>query len=340
MKKKVSQRALAERLGISQMTVSRALRGSEGLSSELRDRILSTSRQMGYPIRRRNQGAGSLLNVICSIVNTDLDERKMGFHTRILQGMQECAAEEGSELHNFGMNTKKWPQLVQRQQVDGVIFLYGGVEDDRPSGTCPLPLVSIFSPLNDDSDVVTIDGFTGGRTLANHLAELGHRQIAFIGPDTDLSLDRMAGLRVGLQVKGGDIPNELAILRPRAGSRDSVDQMLSELLGDDLHPETLRKKCTAVACYNDYMAREAVTWLRGKGLRVPEDMSVTGFDGVRFPESNEINPSTMVIPLAQLGSEAVFLLHWRIQHPKAPRRRLIVDVTFQQGNTTGPAPTG
>jgi DNA-binding LacI/PurR family transcriptional regulator len=91
---------------------------------------------------------------------------------------------------------------------------------------------------------------------------------------------------------------------------------------------------TALACYNDYMAAAAVMHLRQNGVRLPEDVSVVGFDNVRPDWYEGPALTTMAVPLEEIGAEAARLLYWRLAHPEAPPRRLVLASSLVAGEST------
>ena len=91
---------------------------------------------------------------------------------------------------------------------------------------------------------------------------------------------------------------------------------------------------TALMAYNDYMAAGVILRLRERGVRVPEDVSVVGFDNVRPAWYDGPDITTAAMPLEDLGAEAARLVYWRLAHPAAPRRRLALTAPFVPGETT------
>ena len=344
----VSQRELAQTLGISQMTISRALRGDPGVSSRVRKRILQSAQEMGYPVaaRFRRESAG-LEHVVCSIINTGTDSSE-GFHARLLKGIQLGVRETGAELINYETpdaweeeSEVGWPRVVSRRQVDGVIHQFGGDPRHRPCYSCPVPHISIFYPIDDASDVATVDNLGGARAIGDHLGALGHRRVAFVGPVTPLAEERLYGLQAGLKTHGSSIPDELIAQELPGSTDESASRLLQKILpSNSVKPSAVRARFTAIAVYNDHLAAIVIDQLNRKGLRVPEDISVTGFDAVR-PLGYQGPPlTTSALPLESLGTEAARLLYWRLDFPSAPRRTLVLDTTFVTGTTVAEVPSG
>lgn len=326
-----SQRELAERLGVSAMTVSRALRGGEGISSELRHRILQAARANGLPAPAKHRDANGLLHVLCSMAPEPATVAgDSPFHGRLLDGLRRGVRECGSELLNCPEVSTSWPLVVIRQQVDGAVLVWGDEHDPKPVGPCPVPAVYVFyGPPQ--CDIVTADNFHGGLELGRHLASLGHRQVAFVGPDSRVAIERLAGLRAGLESSGGGVPSALALLE--RGGASGHAPLADDLLAVARPAGGGRLGFTAVMAYNDYAAVGLIQRFGELGIRVPEDVSVAGFDGVAPTAYRGPSLCTCVIPLEELGAEAARMVYWRLEHPTAVRRRVSLETALGPGES-------
>jgi LacI family repressor for deo operon, udp, cdd, tsx, nupC, and nupG len=329
----VLQRTIAKRLGVSQMTVSRALRGENGISEETRGKILEAARQAGLPLPPSPKLAAdkALLHVICTIAADPAGPDGVSpFHARLLNGLRRGARECASEIMNCPEPAADWPLVVARGQVDGVVLVWGDEHTPLPSTPCPTPQVHIFhGPPH--ADVVTADNFSGGIQLGEHLAAMGHRRVAFIGPETQVARERLAGLRTALDAVGGACPRDIAQLKRGRGGQgpEAVDQ----LLAGQTCAADLQQRFTAIVCYNDWFAMHAIQRLNELGLRVPEDVSVTGFDNAEPAGYDGPKLTTCAVPIEELGAEAARLLYWRIEHPNAVRRKLSLETELAEGGT-------
>jgi DNA-binding LacI/PurR family transcriptional regulator len=258
----------------------------------------------------------------------------------LLAGLTQGAAASGVELLNIGLslNTgelwrREWPLVVNRKQVDGAVLVMGDELVPHPPFPAPIPTIFIFNGPP-QADVVTVANFDGGRLLGAHLAALGHRRVAYLGSRSSLSLERLSGLRMALELCGGSVPPEWTDILQGAGGRDMVairlDQLGMTQKAGDPGPDGF----TALACYNDYMAAAAILHLRTHGVRVPEDVSVVGFDNARPDWYDGPTLTTVTMPLEEIGAEAARMLYWRLAHPEAPPRRLVLSAPFVEGGTT------
>jgi LacI family transcriptional regulator len=336
----ITQKQLAEELGVAQVTVSCALRGQKGMKESLRRRILAAAEKHGYSIdssnhearlmRQRAAGVKTKANVICAIVFDEDDSS--GFGGRILHGMNHEGDVIGSEIVMVTRCRSHLPLIVSRQQVDGAIRLLSDVDIDKGVTASPVPWVSLFYDVP-DIDVVTVDNLTGAREVGRHLCRQGHKRIAFIGPDTDLARERLAGIRAAAAEAGTNIPDDLVRLE-KFVANEGPTRLLLEKFIDGRHPPL---PFTALVAYNDYMAEIALRFFAEKGLRVPEDVSVAGFDGALpslYHETRRI--TTAAIPLEEVGAAAVRLLEWRLRAQGAPRRKVLLETALVEGDTVGP----
>jgi LacI family repressor for deo operon, udp, cdd, tsx, nupC, and nupG len=354
----ITIRRLAQLAGVSHVTVLRALHGRDAVSAKTRLRVVELARKYHFPLPpSRATETPNLMRSLCSMVDIRNDEPQsdQGFHHRLLNGLTQGAAACGVELLNIGLslNTgdpwrREWPLVVNRKQVDGAVLVMGDELVPHPPFPAPVPTVFIFNGPP-EADVVTVANFDGGRLLGAHLAELGHRRVAYLGSRSSLSLERLAGLRTALELCGGSVPPEWTDILQGAGGRDRVVLRLDQLgmthkagdrgpagrAGTEPRPVSGRGGVgfTALMCYNDYMAAAAILHLRTHGVRVPEDVSVVGFDNVRPDWYDGPALTTVNIPLEEIGAEAARLLYWRLAHPDAPPRRLVLNPSLVAGKS-------
>lgn len=336
-----TQKQLAERLGVAQITVSRALRGESNVKPALRDKILSAAERAGYSIdatnfearlmRRRAVGAAVETDILCAMVDDDHDS--FGFGGRILRGMTREADATGIEIVMTSHANGAAPRIVARGHVDGVIRLLGDVQLTEGYGALPVPWISVLYDIP-EVDLVTVDNFSGMHAVGRYICSHGHRRIAFIGPETHIARERLAGLRAAAQEAGACVPDEFMRMKPQCSDENATRKFVASLVADGAAP------FTALVGYNDLMADIAMDELRKRGIRVPGDVSIAGFDGVlptRLHEQTRI--TTAAIPLEDLGAAAVQRLQRRIKLPEEPRKKIVLETTLIEGETVGP-PSG
>lgn len=328
----ISQRDLADKIGVSNMTVSRALRGDNGISEKTRRRILEAAREAGLPLPPSPtlKEKQDLQHVLCT--NAPEASTDSPFHGRLLEGLRRGAAECAAELVNCPLPEAQWPLIVTRKQVDGTIVVWGDEHNPMPHADCPVPATFMFyGPPH--ADVVDADNFSGGYDLGAHLASLGHRRVAYLGTESRVSLERLAGLRAGLGMDGGDCPPAMTVVATRAFSHtvELIDRLLAQT---GLKPGAASRPFTALMAYNDFIAAKVVKRLTELGFRVPDDISVVGFDGAAPSWYEGPKLTTCAVPLEELGAEAARMTYWRIAHPNAIRRKLSLETELVEGEST------
>ena len=212
-----------------------------------------------------------------------------------------------------------------------------------------LPRVSMLYPV-DHVDSVTADDFDGARRLTEHLLFLGHRRIAFLGlsdpyesPEGNpLPKRRHDGYQQALKDAGVPFDPELTHGLPWHDNNDFHDHQLRARRGlphwlEDESPAGWRsKQPTAIIALNDEIAIGAIDALNEAGLRVPEDVSVTGFDGLPWTTYFRPQLTTAEVPLERIGRIAAERLNDRIDQPEAPVEEITLPVEVRVRASTAP----
>lgn len=322
---KVTLGMVAKASGVSPSTVSRILNGTAVVSQEKREAIDRAIAELGFipnPIARGLAG-GRTFSI--GVVTQALDSP---FYGVALRGIEEVLTPLGySPLFVSGEWNEKEEarciEVLRSRMVDGMIILTGRLSDDalRQLSTT-LPVVVTGRDLNAPGLFsLNFNDFEGARLATHHLLALGHRQIAFIAgdplhPDAD---ERLRGYRSALKAAG--VRYNAALVLPGKYHEES-GLLAVERLIDSSEP------FTAIFAANDQMAFGAALALHRRGLRVPDDISLVGFDDLAGA-SHSIPPLTTIHQAAhELGRlAATSLLHMLAgKTPKEalPEPRLIV----------------
>jgi DNA-binding LacI/PurR family transcriptional regulator len=301
----VSIKDIARAANVSHPTVSRALRNSPLVNRETADRIRQIAVRMGY---RPSAVARSLVtrktNTIGVVVTTIADP----FIAEVVSGIEEIANERGYSvvLSNSNADADREVKVVHsfhERRVDGIIVTASRV------GALYIPLLSqLKSPIvlinnqhTDDDDFVhsvMIDNVESGRAAMQHLIELGHERIGYIGDAAGFQSDteRFAGYRQSLALAGLPFLPELVAHgdgKPEGGAR-AMEKLLA-----------LNDPPTAVFCYNDMSALGALGAIHARGLNVPGDISVVGFDDIFFASFTRPLLTTIRQPKRRMGRLAM-----------------------------------
>ncbi len=305
----ITLRKLAEHLGLSRTTISMILNDvpeATRFPEETRRRVVESAKKLGYRPNYFARSLGSRRSYLIGVIAPDFGN---GYEAALLSGFERRLLNTG--YTSFVSNHFWSRSLLQRhvetlcdRGVEGLLLI-----DSTPSDSPGIPAVTICtdrSPIW--STCVSIDNVFGISEAINHLVGLGHREIAFIkGPkwsgDTEdrwgavLSTCKEVGVRVDPR-----LTVQLERLEPTGMRHAEEGRIAAEKL---LHRG---KRFTALVAYNDISALGAMTALREAGHKVPEDISVMGFDDIEFASIAYPPLTTIRQPLRDMGATAAELL--------------------------------
>ncbi|MDX3926233.1 MAG: LacI family DNA-binding transcriptional regulator [Shinella sp.] len=329
---------IARECGLSRATVARALSGKGYVDLDRRRLIQETADRLGYrtsTIARalRTQRTSSVGVLIADITNP--------IFPQIVKGIDEIVSGDGHTI--FLSNTDEDPQkqvaivrsLLDRQ-VDGLVMVSQTLADE----TLKLlergpPCVFVNRRPYEDVDYVGPDNEQGIELLLAHLRGLGHRRIAYVsGPShSSTSRERLAHFRASLAACGLEADERLIF----SGNyyKESGAKAAEAFMAVTPRP-------TAILAANDFVALGIVGYLHSVGLKVPDDISVTGFDDIfdfSLMATNALKVeglTTVNQPKRHLGRAAGKLLLERLSDPEAPARKVILPTELRVRDTTGP----
>jgi LacI family transcriptional regulator len=288
---------VATAAGVSIATASKALNDTGRMTGETRERVKRVAAEMGF---RPNAMARALLSQRSFTVGLLTNDTYGRFTLPLMAGVSEALVDQGVSV--FLCTVEDDPALAKvhvdamlDKQVDGIIASGKRIDGRLPVdlSNLPIPVVYAFSSGPDDAVTLVSDDAQGSREAVRWLVGLGRRRVAHVtGPESFASVrERAEAYRA---VVGGD-GEVLYGDWSEAWGREAVDRLWS---GPDAAPD-------AVFCGNDQIARGVVDALRERGLRVPEDVSVVGFDNWEIVAAATRPPLTTVdMNLKQLGREA------------------------------------
>ena len=320
---KTSVRSIAQHLGLSPATVSLALNGrrpTSFVSVATRTQVWNAAKEMGYPLERLRSTRPPLERVavflragpnpvysetaleICRILN----QHQVQVLTHLTRSDREADATV-RELH-------------RRQEIDAAVFI--GSRDTMPLTEVPCVFVGEVPPGTHVWQVCA-DNEGGGRGVGEYLWSLGHRKVAVIMPRR-LSLpgeQRLKGLRTFWEQQGTSLP-ESRVLRFDVSTASDAElrDVVSRFLAED---QQVPDPATAIFCFNDWVAGKMLKVLRGQGVRVPEEMSVIGFDDSIYAELLDPPLTTVHNPFDTLGALAAELLLEQGEKPDAAPRAVV-----------------
>ncbi|MBV9280168.1 MAG: LacI family DNA-binding transcriptional regulator [Chloroflexi bacterium] len=328
-------RDIASLSGVSVATVSRVLNGRPDVAPATRDTVLRLIRERGYTINRNARGlvgrSTDLIALTVPVVHAE-------YFARIVSGAAEALYRhdvrfvlcptmhrhdrEVSVLHRLMHGTTDGAMLIYPEETNAELI------ELRGHGY-PFVVVDPHVPLGDDIPVVSAGSVAGARSAVEHLIELGHRRIAVItGPQGVVAtLDRLAGYRAALLAAG--LPINPGLVRESDFLVEGGYQAASRLLSGPNPP-------TAIFAFNDNMAFGALRAAREKGVCVPADLSIVGFDDVEVATLVHPMLSTVHQPMQEMGRVAASLLLRLLDNQPVDTLRLELATRLVVRGTTAP----
>ncbi|MFJ7195106.1 MULTISPECIES: LacI family DNA-binding transcriptional regulator [unclassified Streptomyces] len=334
---------VAERSGVSIATVSRVYRTPDSVRAQTRERVLEAARQLGYVPSGNARGLASRTTGVLGLcfpdyadpdaeadaeADSDADDAVMLYSDQIIRGMERAARRHGYALL-IAASLEGGPESLVAKvagRVDGFAVLAQTVPtEDLEVISRRLPVVMIAGPREiDHLDHIVVANADGERELARHLIEdHGLRRLAFVGgePESPDAEARFHGFRQACREAGLPVPDE----------PDLRAEMMTQAEGARAAEALLDRpgeRPQGVLFANDQMAVGALRALERRGVRVPEDIAVTGFDGI--PLSRIVRPplTTVRQPIRRLGEQAVELLVQRLGNSGAEPVSLTLPVSL------------
>lgn len=332
----VTSRDVARLAGVSQPTVSRALRDDARVSTETKQRIRNAARVLGYVPSETGRALSSGRTRRVGLLLTDLENQ---FYPHIIASMHDELEAHGYQLvlHTETTDTDGVAERLVANGLDGVILATTTLDSLLPVRLRDRQIPFVYFNRNTPSvaaDAALVDSTRGLTEAADELVARGHRRIAGIfGPaNTSTGSWRESVLRSALLAHGIHIPAELTVHGPFdfPTGFDGTHQLLR-----------LQNLPTAIVCGNDVVALGALNAAAERGVRVPDDVSILGFDDLPAASWPIIQLSTVAFDLDQMARAATRLLIARLgAEQQAPYATQVFDSRLVLRRTLGPAPVG
>lgn len=324
---------VAKRAGVSIATVSYVMNDRAGVGEQTRANVLRIADELGFRLNRVASGLRTGRTDVLGLVLADITNP---FYPEIAGGVIAAAAEAGFQvfLSHGGTDGVLDGEVVQAlcDHQCGALIFTSLVLSDGPllADVVPpdMPIVQTVRRIPGlRADFVGIDDRAGARETAQHLVELGHRDIAVLaGPSaSSASSDRTAGFREALAESGLEPASVLECSLTLEAGRRGAEQLLDS-----------PRRPTAVLCGNDLIALGAVDSFLEHGLSVPDDVSVAGYDDIWFASSRLVQLTTVRQPRHDMGRAAVALAFERLADPTLPPRDVIMEHQLVVRRTTAP----
>ncbi|MEJ2526080.1 MAG: LacI family DNA-binding transcriptional regulator [Desulfuromonadales bacterium] len=289
-KKAITIQDVARTAGVSVSTVSRVLNDKDDVAPETYEKVRDVIREMGYTSSLAARSMRSRRTNVIGLIMPDVGDP---FSVQVMRGVNRAITEMGYDLILYTSGSHRWPTTAERERhyvsllngsiVDGTII----VTPAATSFSTSAPVVAIDpNTISPDCSSVISTNHAGALAAVEHLISQGHRRIGFISgrPDLQSSQRRLDGYQDALRAAGLPVEQELSVTGDY--TRETGFRCARELL-------SLPEPPTAVFAANDQSAFGVIEAAEEMGLRIPDDLSVVGFDNV--PEAAYSNPALTTV---------------------------------------------
>lgn len=308
---------ISRQLGISVSTVSKALNGYADVSQATKERVLQATREMGYhpsaTARNLRRGRTDKIGFVFNNAFTFISD----YFAEVIVGATAAAESQGNNIvlyTNEGDSPDSLLNLFRAREVDGFVIVWNHVPaviiDELLKSNVPFVVLGrrVGHP---QASYIAPDNYNGAVALMEHLLELGHRRIGFT---TRPSMGRTNEDRFNAYkdcLKAADIPFDPNLVVETKIEPQSGYHAMNQLLD-------LAEPPTAVFAFHDFVAIDAQRAALERGLRIPQDIALAGFDGLRTTLFTSPPITTVAQPLAEIGRESIETLLRRIDDNALP----------------------
>lgn len=322
-------REVAAKAGCSIATVSRVATGNGPVSGPMQKRVVQAALQLGFPLSPARGARRAVLGVLVPSLTNPV-------FAGVVAGVEQAAQANGLSviLVQTHYDTAREVGIVAALIAEGPVGLVMTVCDPATSEALAqvvrqrLPAATVYNEnVPPELGAVSIDNRAAMRRLTQELIALGHRSILFVGgrfASSDRAACRYAGFREAMAA--ASLP---ALPAQEVDFIDAAEDI-------DLSPAFQAHEPTAIVVSNDLLAMTVIASLRRMGLRVPEDVSVTGFDGIDMARHMSLRLTTIVQPSRTMGVLAASMVLGIARAGHAPSH-LRADFTFTPGETIAPS---
>ena len=316
MTKTVRLGDIAEKVGVSVVTVSKALSGQKGVSEEMREKIRALAEERGYmPVHSGRQERTRSYTV--GVITFERYFAKFAsFYWKMYQELATQAVRENcfsmlEVIAEFDENALEKPKLFEEERVDGLIIIGKPKRDYLKMVYSFRKKPMVFLDFYDDEEIVESvisAGFYGMYRMTEYLIQNGHTRIAYVGTlmYTESITDRYFGYCKALMEHGLEQKPEW-IFNDRGYGDGLIGVNYRFSFPKDNMPE-------AFVCNNDVTAYSLIEQLQEEGFRVPEDISVVGYDDYLYPELGDSRITTYSVDMAEMSRAALTCLVRRMEN--------------------------
>ena len=325
---------VAQAAGVSTATVSHVINDTRRVTSETRARVLATIRELNYYPNAQARSLASGRSTTLGLIISDISNP---FFPELVKSIEGAAFERGYDvvLANTSYDPRRTSHYVRRfieRKLAGVVMMTSEIEEEIVDELRRQRVAVTFLDIGragEHMSNIVVDYEQGIEQAVAHLVALGHRRIAYIGGPERLrsAARRSKGFESSLALH---LPGARARIIESDFQLEGGRQTAAELFASSQNGE----RPTAVLAANDMMALGCIRAARERGLRVPEDVSIVGFDNIAFASLADPALTTVCVPRDRLGARAVESVMLTIKHPERHGVELRIDTHLEVRRST------
>ena len=316
MVKAVKLADIAENVGVSVVTVSKALSGQKGVSEEMRARIKELADEMGYTPIHTAQAGRSRSYTVGVVTFETYFTRFASFYWKMYQELATRAVKKNcfsmlEVISSYDEDNLVWPKLItENQKIDGIIVIGRPKQSYLKMLYQNKKIPMVFMDFYDDEEIVdsvVSASFNGMYRMTDYLIKNGHTKVGFVGSVmyTESITDRYFGYCKALMEHGIEVRQDWVIR-----DRDYSDGVI----GIEYKLQLPKEMPTAFVCNNDVTAYALIRQLEERNYHVPEDISVVGYDDYLYPEYGDSRITTYLVDMAEMSKIALSCVIRRIEN--------------------------
>ncbi len=326
-------RDVARLAGVSVATVSRALSNPEKVSSESLDKVHKAIADVGY---RPNMLARNFRSARAYAVVVLVPDIANPFYSLFIRALEDRAHQKGyavllGDTRGTPEREMEYIRRVETRLADGIVQLRPSSEKSQNNIPADVPCVNACGCEYTTGPAIRIDNRGAAKSMVNYLISLGHKRIGVISglKDNPHAIDRLEGYKEALADAG--IPFEKDLVA-------EGDFTMWSGLNAAFQFCNMKNRPTAIFSMNDEMAIGAMQTLKNQGFKIPEDISVTGFDDIAYAKYSDPSLTTISQPAEEMGKMAMDMLLKVIEGEPLSQRECVLPTEFIIRKSTGPAP--
>jgi DNA-binding LacI/PurR family transcriptional regulator len=324
---------IAKECGCSSATVSKALNNYTDVNILTKEKILKKAKEMGFIPNLQARALSTKRTWNIGVLFEDKSHSGLThyFFSQVLQGVKEQAEEKGYDItfisNNLGGIEMSYLDHCIRRKIDGVVIACIDFEEqqikDLMGSDIPVVAIDYFS---ENISAILSDNVRGLYEITKYLISLGHKDIVYVyGHEVHVTEERIRGFKNALLEFGIDFNNEMLVKSKYSEKQDNIDAV-NKILKRDKLP-------SAIIFPDDYSAIWGINALRSNGIKVPEEISVAGFDGVEIGEMIYPRLTTIKQNTSRLGKEASLKCIQMIESKSKDNTRITIGVELIEGGT-------